>query len=159
MLIQDGGDDDDDDDKRESKTPRMVATTFPVTFFEMGAGRGMLGLEAAGASGVTRQPTNLVLIERRGSRSKAETMLRNPGRPREKEKNPTAMTTTTTQPYMDLSSVQWSCIQCDLAHVDMATILQEQNISTLATPSCQMHAIAKHLCGAGTDLAQKHWNL
>ena len=78
----------DNNNKQEETVAEMAATqrpsstkkprtSSPHTFFEMGAGRGMLGLVAAGVSAVTTQPTHLVLVERSGSRSKADTVLRN----------------------------------------------------------------------------------
>lgn len=117
-----------------NKKPR----TTPRTFFEMGAGRGMLGCLSAGVSAAT-WPTSLVLVERSGSRSKADTVLRNI--PQEAFREGVSR-------YMRLNDLQWSRIQCDLAHVEMTTVVKEQNVS-------DMHVIAKHLCGAGTDLALK----
>ena len=101
----------------------------------------MLGLVAAGVSAVT-QPTNLVLVERSGSRSKADTVLRNLS----PSDNPSS--------YLNLRHLNhWSRIQCDLAHVHMETVLQESAANN--NGMVIMHVIAKHLCGVGTDLALK----
>eukprot|EP00977_Amphora_coffeiformis_P000459 scaffold115_cov172-Amphora_coffeaeformis.AAC.5 len=126
------------DNDKTAKRPR----TTPHIFFEMGAGRGMLGLVAAGVSAGT-QPTNLVLVERSGSRGKADTVLRN--LPPKDSHNSSS--------YLNLHDLKWSRIQCDLAHVHMATVLEET--STTCKEVGMMHVIAKHLCGVGTDLALK----
>lgn len=52
--------------------PREPTTTTPkgeltaVTFLEMGAGRGMLGLTAAGVAAASGIPTDLIMVERTG---------------------------------------------------------------------------------------------
>jgi tRNA:m4X modification enzyme len=132
--------------------PNQVSTMMPeVEFLEMGAGRGMLGLLAAGVAAACGAPkVRLVLVERAGARSKADTVLR-------KAKTPTT--------YMKLHDVDWSRIQCDLAHVHVPSILS--NSQTCACTAAvgdkrkeptnckQLVVVAKHLCGAGTDLALK----
>ena len=123
----------EDETTRDSKKPR----TMLHTIVEMGAGRGVLGLVAAGVSAV-RTPTNLILIERGASRAKADTVLRNI--PKESPEK--------AEQYMRLGNVKFSRLGCDLAHVKMRTVLEEQQAS-------KIHVIAKHLCGAGTDLALK----
>lgn len=121
-----------------------------VEFLEMGAGRGMLGLLAAGVAAACGAPkVRLVLVERAGARSKADTVLR-------KAKESTT--------YMKLRDVDWSRIQCDLAHVHVPSILASKSGDCAAvvgvkrkepTNSKQLVVVAKHLCGAGTDLALK----
>ena len=87
--------------------------------------------------------TKLFLIERSGSRAKADTRIRN-----------RADGEYTEGDTLRLDRVDVERIACDLAHVDIDKALQgpaneeeRLNVSTLA--------IAKHLCGAGTDLALK----
>lgn len=134
---------------RETKKAR----TTPVVIFDMGAGRGMLGLIASGVSAVT-QPTNLVLVERGGSRSKADTVLRSLRKKKELateslKDDPQHSKESCASQYMNLYDLQWSRLTCDLADVKMARVLQEQEVSE------KFHVIAKHLCGVGTDLALK----
>ena len=99
---------------------------------EVGAGRGMTGLIAAGV----QRRNHLVLLERSGCRSKADTVLRKAKNLHKED-----------QTYMDLTSVQWSRVQCDLAHAHMPTILKDNQQSVTI--------LAKHLCGVGTDFALK----
>ena len=130
-----------------------------IIFLEMGAGRGMLGLVAAGVASLREADmARLVLVERSGSRSKADTVLRTnagEGQPGE-----------ASQQYMRLRTVEWTRIQCDLAHVHMPTVLNQYTCENdeplgrkrkgrdyLVRP--KVVVIAKHLCGAGTDLALK----
>ena len=131
--------------------PNESSTLMPeVEFLEMGAGRGMLGLLAAGVAAACGAPkVRLVLVERAGARSKADTVLR-------KAKESTT--------YMKLRDVDWSRVQCDLAHVHVPSILSSQSGDCVAavgdkrkepTKSKQLVVVAKHLCGAGTDLALK----
>jgi tRNA:m4X modification enzyme len=182
----------------------------PRTFLEVGAGRGMMGLVAAGVevatvaasqtatyvrtlkAQVAAPPTRLILVERAGSRGKADTVLRQastnaakaaasallPSRHQHMMRWPLPA-------YMKLETLEWTRIQCDLAHVDTRAILmdkQQQQVqqqtqpkqetnatraalsittAPLPTPTVsteekrQLVVIAKHLCGAGTDLALK----
>ena len=138
-------------------------TESNLTLLEMGAGRGMFGLMAAGVvaaaaaatSQTTTASTQLILVERSGSRSKADGVLR--------------MAKDATD-YMALNQLQFSRITCDLAHVHMPTALVEKlvvstnyhdeatNIGNKRKHDNQNNkivVIAKHLCGAGTDLALK----
>jgi tRNA:m4X modification enzyme len=132
-------------------TPNTSTPSAPhVEFLEMGAGRGMLGLVASGvAAACGAQTVRLTLVERAGTRSKADTVLR-------KAKESTS--------YMKLHTVDWSRIQCDLAHVDVPSILASSSDDSAesvgekrkAPPGAkQLVVVAKHLCGAGTDLALK----
>lgn len=125
-----------------------------LTILEMGAGRGMFGLMAAGVAAKTCSKVQLVLVERSGTRSKADSVLR--------------MAKDETD-YMALNRVHFSRIQCDLSHVHMPTVVMEvatsqTDCSEETAGSKRKHpnnkkkktvAIAKHLCGAGTDLALK----
>ena len=90
--------------------PNTSSTNAPtVQFLEMGAGRGMFGLLAAGVAAACGAPkVRLIMVERAGARSKADTVLR-------KAKESTT--------YMKLHSVEWSRIQCDLAHIHVPSIL------------------------------------
>jgi tRNA:m4X modification enzyme len=127
-------------------------TESDLTLLEMGAGRGMFGLMAAGvaaAAAHSKPSTQLVLVERSGTRSKADGVLR--------------MAKDATD-YMALNKVQFSRISCDLAHVHMPTVIQKvaSTNSKASVGSKRKHdnqnktvVIAKHLCGAGTDLALK----
>lgn len=125
-------------------------TAHDVQFLEMGAGRGMFGLLAAGVAAACGAPkVHLIMVERAGARSKADTVLR-------KAKESTA--------YMKLQTVEWSRIQCDLAHVHVPTILASNGDGSTAAVgekrktspnTSELVVVAKHLCGAGTDLALK----
>jgi tRNA:m4X modification enzyme len=133
-------------------TPDLSTCTNEIEFLEMGAGRGMLGLVAAGAaSACGSHQVRLTLVERAGSRSKADTVLRAAAEPKDEGAR-----------YMKLKTVQWSRVQCDLAHIDITNILETPNEPTVGEKrkvseesGKQLVVIAKHLCGAGTDLALK----
>jgi len=113
---------------------------------EMGAGRGMTGLVVAGSMGSSLKQAgssakvNLCIIERAGTRGKAETRIRNT------EKN-----TYSDDDPIRLDNVNVMRVKCDLAHVDMAKAIPSQ----MKSDSSKKVYIAKHLCGAGTDLAIK----
>jgi tRNA:m4X modification enzyme len=112
---------------------------------EVGAGRGMTGLVAAGVSVVHGDPTDLIMIERAGSRGKADTVLRNA---------PICVKQTTSDapPYLDLKGpLSWSRVQCDLSHLSLSSILLNADLEE----NDRVTVLAKHLCGAGTDLALK----
>jgi tRNA:m4X modification enzyme len=94
----------------------------------------MFGLTAAGVASAANQKVRLTMVERGVSRSKADTVLRN------LPKNPESS-------YLKLEDVQWSRLVCDLAHVNLPTVMKNQKGKILV--------IAKHLCGSGTDLALK----
>lgn len=114
---------------------------------EMGAGRGMLGLVIASALGAAQtenasSKVKLYLVERSGTRYKAETKIRTVGD-----------TTQNSDDNLRLDRIEFKRIKCDLAHVHMSTALP-----FLATTKSEMSrtiVVAKHLCGAGTDLAIK----
>jgi tRNA:m4X modification enzyme len=130
--------------KLEVLPPQSAASTgevSPVTFLEMGAGRGMFGLTAAGVAAANGIPTELVMIERVGARSKADKIFR---------RLPPKMETNS---YLKLDTVKWSRIECDLAHVSLPDMLSEKD--EMKGDKKRIVMIAKHLCGAGTDLALK----
>ena len=113
----------------------LIATDQIV---EMGAGRGMTGLIVAGAAAASSsRKVNLHLIERAGTRAKAETKIRTA----DSSKN-------SKDDCLRLDLVDAARVKCDLAHVDMSKVLPLSN-------SMKTVVIAKHLCGAGTDLALK----
>ena len=113
---------------------------------EMGAGRGMTGLVVAGAMGSSLKQAgssakvNLCIVERAGTRGKAETRIRNTEENKYADDDP-----------IRLDNVDVIRIKCDLAHVDMDKAIP----SLMKSESSQKVYIAKHLCGAGTDLAIK----
>jgi tRNA:m4X modification enzyme len=123
-----------------------------LEILEMGAGRGILGLLTAGIAAAEKYGDNqvyLTLVERNGARSKADTVLR-------KAKGFSA--------YMKLNTINWNRIQCDLSHIHVPSILSnihEANDSVSGNKrkhplyTRKLVVVAKHLCGAGTDLALK----
>jgi len=121
-------------------------TSSSPLVIEMGAGRGMTGLVVAGAMGSSLKQAgssakvNLCIVERAGTRGKAETRIRNT------EKN-----TYSDDDPIRLDNVNVIRVKCDLAHVDMDKAIPSQ----MKTESSRKVYIAKHLCGAGTDLAIK----
>mmetsp|Transcript_4857 Transcript_4857/g.8277 ORF Transcript_4857/g.8277 Transcript_4857/m.8277 type:complete len:548 (+) Transcript_4857:52-1695(+) len=114
---------------------------------EMGAGRGMLGLVTASAMGAAQaqnaasSKVKLYLVERSGTRGKAETKIRTASGDASQGND-----------SLRLDRVEVSRIKCDLAHVHMSTALP-----FLAKEAGKRRSIvvAKHLCGSGTDLALK----
>lgn len=112
---------------------------------ELGAGRGMSGLIVAAASSGSGVPTELILVERSGTRGKADKILRN-------------FTPKKTAYPFDLKSVGWQRVQCDIAHVDLESLMnhpktEDQQVNGVSTE--EVVVIAKHLCGVGSDLALK----
>ena len=158
------------------KSSQVANNHQKTVLLELGAGRGMAGLIAAGAfvaSGVKN--TSLIMVEKAVSRSKAETILRNHISNLEGK-------------CLDIENVHdFLRIQCDLADVHMPTVLdqfdeksrkEEYHTSEVSPTSIDTNtpdevqspaskklkkkdgdkivvALAKHLCGAGTDLALK----
>lgn len=111
---------------------------------EMGAGRGMTGLIVAGAMGASKGKDNakvqLCLVERSGTRGKAETRVRmSEGKNSEDD-------------CLRLDLVDVTRVKCDLAHVDMTKALGSHQSPVGSSTTV---VIAKHLCGVGTDLALK----
>ena len=116
----------------------MISTsTNPPLIVELGAGRGMTGLIVTGAAAAnSSQKVALCLVERSGSRGKAETRARTAAEGKQSADD-----------CLRLDLVDVTRVKCDLAHVDMSKAL------TMTSPN--KIVIAKHLCGAGTDLALK----
>ena len=114
---------------------------------EMGAGRGMLGLVTASAIGAAQtqnaasSKVKLYLVERSGTRGKAETKIRTATGDASQDND-----------SLRLDRVEVSRIKCDLAHVHMSTALP---FLTKKSEKSRSIVVAKHLCGAGTDLALK----
>ncbi len=109
---------------------------------EMGAGRGMTGLVVAGAMAAsldadTSTRVSLCLVERSGTRRKAERKIR-------------TAEGYSTGDCLRLDLVDIARVKCDLADVDMSKALEFQLGSVVFSKTVM---IAKHLCGAGTDLA------
>jgi tRNA:m4X modification enzyme len=124
---------------RRTMTRDSSAANDRQCIVEMGAGRGMTGLVAAGAvAAAGSRPTELVMVERGASRSRADKILRK------------AAGRTAGGSYLRLESVAWRRIHCDVRHVDLPTALQRQEETNRTVA-----VLAKHLCGAGTDLALK----
>lgn len=109
----------------------------PLVIMEMGAGRGMFGLTAAGVANASGLNTHFFMVDRAGSRSKAEKAFRN------KKKK--------TGSYLKLEEVNWCRVCCDVSHVNLPVVLDKSDEYKRA----KIVVIAKHLCGAGTDLALK----
>ena len=111
---------------------------------EVGAGRGMTGLVVAGAMGASMQSEDakvqLCLVERAGTRGKAESRIR------------MSKGTQLKDDCLRLDLVDVTRVRCDLAHVDITKALGAHRKSEDFSKTV---VIAKHLCGAGTDLALK----
>ncbi|KAL7454652.1 hypothetical protein ACHAWC_006273 [Mediolabrus comicus] len=130
----------------------LIATndnTEQAVIVEMGAGRGMLGLVIASAIGAAQvestssSKVKLCLVERSGTRGKAETKIR------------TAVGSTmqnNSDDNLRLDRVDVARIKCDLAHAHMSTALPLLSSKEQKSRSV---VVAKHLCGSGTDLALK----
>ena len=127
-------------------TAETADATYPL-IVEMGAGRGMTGLVVAGAmaassslsSKSSSRRVSLCLVERSGTRRKAETRVR------------------TAEGYsardcLRLDLVDITRVKCDLADVDMPRALESQ-LRRSPVDFSRTVVIAKHLCGVGTDLA------
>lgn len=117
--------------------PESSKDEDPLIIMEMGAGRGMFGLTAAGVASASGLDTHFFMVDRAGSRSKAEKALRN------KKKN--------VGNYLKLDEVNWCRVCCDVSHVNLPVVLDSNDKYKQA----KILVIAKHLCGAGTDLALK----
>lgn len=111
---------------------------------EVGAGRGMTGLIVAGAMAASLDVTNssssrvnLCLVEKSGTRRKAERKTR-------------SAVGYSAADCLRLDLVDIQRVKADLADVDMLKAIQSQLGSHVYSKTV---VIAKHLCGAGTDLA------
>jgi tRNA:m4X modification enzyme len=140
-----------------------TASTPSINVIEMGAGRGMLGLVVAGAIGASSVEPNpsskvqLFLVDRSGSRAKAETKIRKAIRD---ASNRRPSTSEARADCLKLDAVTVMRIKCDLAHVHMPAALpflcaDQSSERTAFSHSSKTMVIAKHLCGSGTDLALK----
>ena len=136
-------------------TPPPIPTT--TTVLELGAGRGMAGLvvagvvaKAAAATHKDRSTTRLIMVERGASRHNADKWLR-------QRDVLVGNDAKNAQSYLQLHTVQAKRIRCDLAHANMDEILRRQqeepSDSGGGLNSNELIVVAKHLCGAGTDLA------
>ncbi len=158
------------DGSKSGQNATATKNSEPTTILEMGAGRGMLGLMVAGVVAVQNDTTQLVMIERSGTRGKADTVLRAAlaaGDSSSESKVSSPIN------YMNLTRIQsWKRVRCDLAHVHLPSLMQlpEQHKSAVESSpyvsndqpknhsilaSGRLVVVAKHLCGAGTDLALK----
>ena len=108
----------------------------PLVIIEMGAGRGMFGLTAAGVASANGLNTHFYMVDRAGSRSKAEKALRSAKKHVDES-------------YLKLDNVDWCRLCCDVSHVNLPIVLEDKY------DRAKIVVIAKHLCGAGTDLALK----
>ncbi len=110
----------------------------PLVIMEMGAGRGMFGLTAAGVANASGLDTHFLMVDRAGSRSKAEKAFR-------------SLKSDTDRSYLKLDAVNWCRLCCDVSHVNLPVVLD----TNAKFDKAKILVIAKHLCGAGTDLALK----
>ncbi len=132
------------------------------TVLEMGAGRATTGFVVSGICAANGgKKVKLALVEKCGSRSKADAAFR---RDKEDQKE-SDDNSNGDQAYFSIEDVDIHRIKCDLAHVHIPEALSEAKAAEAnGTPFiCQevtdekrdILVIAKHLCGAGTDLALK----
>jgi len=126
---------DEDDTCNASSLPKEEK---PLVIMEMGAGRGIFGLTAAGVASASGLDTHFFMVDRAGSRSKAEGAFR-------------SLTKNTDRSYLKLDDVNWCRLCCDVSHVNLPAVL----IDDAKYKKAKILVIAKHLCGAGTDLALK----
>jgi len=110
----------------------------PLVILEMGAGRGMFGLTAAGVASASGLNTHFFMVDRAGSRSKAEKAFR-------------TIKKNTDRSYLKLDDVNWCRLCCDVSHVNLPVVLKDDG----KYKDAKIVVIAKHLCGMGTDLALK----
>ncbi|VEU38315.1 unnamed protein product [Pseudo-nitzschia multistriata] len=125
-------------DARDSSSPS--AQNSPLVILEMGAGRGMFGLAAAGVANVCGANTHFFMLDRAGARSKADKAFRN-----------IPKNVCTDKPYLKLDGIDWCRLCCDVSHVNLPVVLHRDE----KFKNAKIVVIAKHLCGAGTDLALK----
>jgi tRNA:m4X modification enzyme len=124
----------EEDDKTRNVNPLII---------EVGAGRGMTGLIVAGAMAASLDITNsssrvnLCLVEKSGTRRKAERKTR-------------SANGYSAEDCLRLDMVDIKRVKADLSDIDMPKALQSQLGSLEFSKTV---VIAKHLCGAGTDLA------
>eukprot|EP00956_Cyclotella_meneghiniana_P033199 scaffold94344_cov64-Cyclotella_meneghiniana.AAC.2 len=135
----------------------LTSTSNTMNVIEMGAGRGMLGLVVSGAAAAStyNSKVRLFLVDRSGTRAKAETRIRSAANDRESD-YPKA--NKSSRDCLKLDAVEVTRIKADLAHVHMPIALpfiSTESSPTKETKISKTVVIAKHLCGSGTDLALK----
>lgn len=159
---------------------------------EMGAGRATTGFAVAGVCASTKKfhpskssnndtldrsgMVKLVVVEKGGSRSKADAAFRRIQEDTARAKNTDpesdvakicVPSSSLLRDYFQPEYVDFHRIKCDLAHVSIPNAMKEVEKKSNSIPLCQQVSkstteqdrnillIAKHLCGAGTDLALK----
>ena len=122
-----------------TKGKNSLGSAEPLLLLEMGAGRGMFGLTASGVAGSAGLDTHLMMVERTGTRGKADKIFRSLAKQEESSS------------YLELDKVKWSRINCDLLHIYLPDLLEKD----YELKRAKVVVIAKHLCGVGTDLALK----
>ena len=134
-------------------------TKRPLILLEMGAGRGMFGLTAVGIARAQEMNAHLVMVERAGTRGKAEKIFRNAVEAKAVPEaeiattsttKTTTVSTTTQKSYLKMDNIQWSRLVCDLSHVNLPVVVNEDRFR-----NGKIVVLAKHLCGAGMDIALK----
>lgn len=136
-------------DQRQRDAPMVPAqdqeSSSSVTVLEVGAGRGMTGLVVAGVAAAAtselqssspslpQRNVKLIMVERQGARSKADTILRKANSLNVKDTS-----------HMNLNSVEYQRIHCDLCHVNVANVMEREHGS-----NGTLVVVAKHLCGVG----------
>jgi len=127
------------------------------TVLEMGAGRGMTGLVAAGVLSASQDGAKLIMVERAGTRGKGDTTIRRAIEAKKQRDRSNGSEGDSSKDneyeYLDLTRVQMTRIKCDLAHVHLQTALE--SVNEVQSAQQNIMVVAKHLCGAGTDLALK----
>jgi len=137
---------------------------------EMGAGRATTGFIVSGVVARSKYATarasnmedlkkkvKLVLVERGSSRAKADAVFRRnlPTEGQDGQKK---------EDYCKVDDVEKHRIKCDLSHVNIPCALEDAGVSAFTSTKIDGTAedhkrdtlvVAKHLCGAGTDLALK----
>jgi len=124
QLLVELKEEENDTDRNNNNTPPPKPQR--ILLLELGAGRGMTGLIAAGALAAASsddvqqqqvQETSLIMIEKAATRSKAETILRNHVSSLRLQGKPCCL---------NIEGVtNWLRVQCDLADVHMPTVLTE----------------------------------
>jgi tRNA:m4X modification enzyme len=126
------------DDNSSAQVTTPTNDDKPLVLLEMGAGRGVFGLSAVGVANARNMNAHLVMVERAGTRSKADKIFRTAGEVK------------TAHPYLKLDNIQFSRLVCDLAHINLPVVVEQEKFR-----EGKVVVIAKHLCGAGTDIALK----
>lgn len=188
----------DDDIKSESKLNSPDAKKNVDIILEIGAGRATTGFVVASVLAhrniarkqhddlngkpIANETANgnhvkLILVERAGSRGKADRAFRREERFRNSQKqdvqepdqNPDALDSSKLEndddknipeskpfsSYMHVNGVHVERIKCDLAHVHLPTVLSMEEKCEENPIRRDIIVVAKHCCGVGTDLALK----